>query len=68
VGEEITILDAQVSVHGLGAEEWQTERKMYEYKTSLGFRVPNVFQVRTLITLRRFHFFGQEQFMHGHLG
>jgi hypothetical protein len=33
VGEEITILDAQVCVHGLGAEEWQTEGKMYEYKT-----------------------------------
>jgi hypothetical protein len=33
VGEEITIQDALVFVHSLGAEAYQTESKMYEYKT-----------------------------------
>ena len=33
VGEEITIKDARVFVHGLRAEAWHAEGKMYEYKT-----------------------------------
>ena len=33
MGEEITIQDALVFVHSLGAEAYQTESKMYDCKT-----------------------------------